>query len=155
MWNTYQRQRLAFEEALLRHHSLPFSFRNRPRETYVEGWHTTALDGRRYQLRLNLPSEFPDEQPRLFVTCPFMLWLVGGSTSLASLGTSHAYHLRDNGPRGPVEICHTLSWDASITVLKVLMMGMIWLEGWSSHLSCGETIDDYLKRNRQALSDRF
>jgi len=144
MWSRSQRERLAMEEKLLAHHASNFHFYNRTGDTYIEGWANTSEGDSRFKLRLELPPDFPYDKPGLYVVDPSVLWMYGHRGRINDLGTSHAFHVHDNGG-GYVKICHTEDWDASITCVKILIKGHLWLEAYVSHLRTGEDIASFLR----------
>ncbi len=143
MWDRSQRERLAVEEKLFDHYAPNFCFYNRTGDTYIEGWANTSDGSSRFKLRLALPPDFPYDEPDLYVVSPSMLWMHGNRGTINDLGTSHAFHVYDNGCDW-VKICHSADWDASLTCLKVIIKGHLWLEGYLSHLRTGQDIADFL-----------
>lgn len=142
MWNTEQCERLALEEQLLARYMSGFGFYDRTGNAYVQGWCTTN-GGNNYALRLCLPPDFPYDEPKLWVVSPQTLWLHGNRGTVNSLGTSHAFHVYGNDS-GYVNICHTSDWDASITIVKVLLKGILWCEAYDGHLRTGQDLADFL-----------
>ncbi|MDM8008455.1 MAG: hypothetical protein QUV05_20140 [Phycisphaerae bacterium] len=111
-------------------------------ETYIAGQARSA-GGRKYDVRLCLPPDYPHESPGLHIVRPETLRMYGGGT-INSLGFSGAFHTLGNGPNGCVTVCHTPNWDASLTWVKVLRKLSLWLEAYELHLKTGEEIARYL-----------
>lgn len=142
MWTSTQRQRLAFERALLATKMPQFSFHDPFGRTYVGGWAATN-SGAQYYLKLDLSPAYPHARPNLYVTCPSTLQQYGGRGTVNAVGTSHAFHVYDNHG-GCVQICHFLEWDASKTCLLVLLKGHLWLEAYHAHLRTGRDLAEFL-----------
>ena len=107
------------------------------------GWTTTAYGGNDYELTLQLGSNYPDKRPELYITCPTYLQKFGGNGYINDIGTSHAFHIWDNGSNGCVQICHSENWDATNTCLGALLRGCMWLEFYESYLKNGGDINQY------------
>jgi hypothetical protein len=138
------RRRMALEESLMQQYMPGFGFYDRTGRTYVTGWFRTNGGGQ-YQAKLQLSPSFPYEQPDRYIISPHTLWMHGNRGTINALGTSGAFHVLDNGPDGPVRICHTLNWDASITCVKLLVKCALWLEAYEAHLRNGDDLDHYLR----------
>ena len=141
-----QCRRLAMEEKLLRKYMPDFRFYNKTGDTYVEGWVTPNGTSNRYRLRLDVPPDYPHEQPGLYATSPVILWKHGHHEKLNDEGISHRFHTLGTGHEGCVKICTVSDWDPSFTCVKLLIMGVLWLEAYTQHLQTGETIDERLKK---------
>lgn len=135
-------RRLDLEEALLRKY-MPHFHLYRSGAAYIGGWAKPTAGASSYQLRLELPRDFPFDKPDLFVVSPRTLPMYRHSGTINSLGTSHDYHVHANGA-GCVKICHTRSWDASITCLKILLKAHCWCAAYEQHLRTGLPIKDFL-----------
>ena len=142
MWTSSQRQRLAFERALLASKMPQFSFCDPFGDTYISGVATTN-SGRWYLLKLDLPSAYPYEEPDLYITSPNKLSRYGGVGTINDVGTSHDFHVYNNHG-GCVKICHFEEWDASRTCLLVLLKGHLWLEAYHAHLRTGRVLAEFL-----------
>ncbi|MCX5674657.1 MAG: hypothetical protein NTX87_06580 [Planctomycetota bacterium] len=142
--------RWAFEMSLLSLYMRSFAYWDAADGgAIVDGWAQTNGGQAIYRGKLVLTPNFPYEEPELFVLSPNPLWMHGGLKTINSLGTSHDYHTRSNGPDGCVQICHTDSWDASLTCVFVLTKLHLWLEAYEAHLQTGETIATYLRRHKE------
>ena len=118
-------------------------FFDRHSEPRVVGWVTTTCEMNDYELTLNLGPNYPDERPKLYVTCPTWLKKYGGHGYLNDLGTSHDFHIWDNGPDNCIQICHSGKWDATYTCVGVFLRGILWLEFYEAYLRNGGNIDRY------------
>ena len=144
MMRTWEQcQRLAIEEKLLARYTPDFRFYNKTGDAYIDGWVMTSGGANWYRLWVGVPPEYPYSPPHLYVGHPHPLWMCGYQRTINSLGTSHAFHVLDN-PNGWVKICHTEYWDASLTCLKILLKGVMWLEAYEAHLRTGQNIADFL-----------
>jgi len=141
------RQRLIFESTLLRRYFPSFRFvSTEPEDTHIQGVIRPGGSSRQYTGRVVLPPEYPCRKPELYVIHPQPLMMHDDVKDIASLGTSHEYHALGRKPDGSVKICHTGSWDASQTCIRVLTKLALWLRAYEEHLRCGETIDTILRR---------
>jgi len=95
-----------------------------------------------YELELRISSHYPDERPRLFVTYPKYLSKHMYLGTINELGVSHDFHSLTSNPNDCVEICHfnSESWDASKTVVSILVKGIIWISAYQEHFFTGKTI---------------
>jgi len=139
-----QCRRLAMEEKLLKKYMPDFRFYNKTGDTYVEGWVTPNGTSKRYRLRLDVPTEYPNEKPQLYVSSPVTLRKYDGYDTINDEGVSHSFHTLGTGHNGCVEICTVGDWDASLTCVKLLIMGVMWLEAYEAHLDSGDDIADFL-----------
>ena len=144
MWNYDQQRRLALEEKLLERYHPDFRFYNPTGDTYIQGWIQTN-GSNRYKLCVRIDDDFPYSRPELFVVSPKTLWLYGGRGTINALESpSHAFHMLGTNADGCVEICHIRDWDASITLVKVILMGILWCEAYDAHLRTGQDVCDFL-----------
>ncbi len=130
-----------------------FMFHDDDRGLYVTGWVSPNGSVTSYQLRLDIPPHFPHQKPSLFVTSPVTLWKQGGRERINDEGYSHGFHVLGTGHGGCCKICHLDNWDASVPLIQVLWMGILWLEAYAMHLRCGDDIDTcltYLKQKARA-----
>jgi hypothetical protein len=72
----------------------------------------------------------------------------GGTVN--SLRLSHAMHTLEPGPENVVQICHWRDdrWHAAITLDKVLLKGLIWIEAYEQHLATAKPISDFVTTMR-------
>ena len=148
MWTMAQRERVVLEHRLLHQEGLTqFGvYYDRARDRYdVLG---TALTnaGNAYELWSPIPLGFPDSRPSLYVLRPNPLRDALGGT-VNSVGLSHKMHTLESGPQGMVQICHWRGdrWHAGITLSKVLIKGLLWLEAYEQHIATGQPIDSFVR----------
>lgn len=144
------RQRLTFEQGVLLRDGLSqFSIRFDSARGlyYIWGEHRTN-SGKPYVLWSPIPNTFPYGRPPLYIWSPNPLLAYGGGTvnSYGTSGTSHDMHTLRNGPNGEVQICHWRDerWHSGITLNKVLLKGMLWLEAYEQHMATGRPIKDFV-----------
>ena len=139
--------RMRIEQAAVARELPQFEFFQKWNDNCFMGWHTTLTSRRNFQLKLILSKFYPDQMPKLYVTHPRTLWKHGGGTT-NSIGVSHAFHTRGNGPDGCVQICHfsDSSWDASKNCVGILFKGILWLEAYDVHLITGMDIATILNK---------
>lgn len=144
MFTAEQWNRINFEEALVNEIFPGFQIFYGSSSFGFTGWITPKAGIRSCELRAEASYDFPYSKVALYVTQPRVLWMYGGKSSINSLGITHDYHTHSNGPDGCVQICHVAEWDPSMTFVKVLLMGAIYVEAYSIHLLCGDTIADII-----------
>ena len=144
-WSEKQRYRLAQEKKILEKHLLGFDFYNPTDHTYVFGNFQTNCDNK-YGVRVEIPSGFPDQCPKAYITSPNPLWGYRGTETIQSYGVSHDMHTLSTHEAGWVQVCHFKSerWNASYTVYKVLIKVRLWLEAYEGHRSTGRIINNFL-----------
>ena len=135
--------RAQFEEGLVAKYFPGFAFLWNNGRLYVEGWVSDAAGANQFQLRVDVPSDYPHAKPSLYVVNPTTLPKRGGGT-INSEGNSHSWHTFRGGPGGCVQVCHTRSWDASLTLPKVILKGVLWIEAYAGHLRTGRDIAHFL-----------
>lgn len=147
MLNRYFFERLRLEREIVNRHLPQFRSYSYATNPYFSGAYTTTAGGRRYTLKLVIPSGYPDDRPSLYVTNPLTLRKFGYRGTVNKIGASHDFHTWSNGPNGCVQICHTKSdqWDASQTCVGVLMKGLLWTEAYDAYMATGRTIAKILK----------
>jgi hypothetical protein len=131
--------RLRFERELVRLYAPSFCFHVINGSPYLEG-NRYSNGGKSYRAKIILPSDYPYNEPALYITSPHTLWMRGGNQTINSLGTSHNFHTYDNGSGGCVKICHSDYWDASMNCLTVIKKFAIWTEAHQGHLRTGNSI---------------
>ena len=116
---------------------------------YLWGEHRTNA-GNAYTLWAPLPSGFPHAHPPLYIHAPNPLWGYAHRSTINSYGLSHAMHTLNNGPNNEVQICHWRSdrWHSGITLNKVMLKAILWLEAYEQHLSTGTDIDAFVRTMR-------
>jgi hypothetical protein len=108
---------------------------------YLElGLRTNA--GRTYNLKVMLDG-FPYSKPRVYVIYPTRLYDYNG-TPLSTVSASMHLLTPDNGN---IQICHysDTNWHENVTLYKVALKCLIWLNAYDGHLRTGQPIDHFLK----------
>ena len=120
---------------------------------YFTGYFTTPAKKKRFSLKVNILSWYPDEMPQLYVTSPLKLYTANGYDTINAKGISHEFHTLSNGPDGCIQICHFKSenWDASQTCIGVLFKGILWLQAYEMHLITRESIADILENWKRRM----
>lgn len=110
---------------------------------YFEGWVTPEDSNTAYLLRLCINPECPEVCPELYVWEPIALPRVPSGT--INEVTGHETHTRGNGPDGRVQICwiDPADWDATISFVRPILTGHLWLEAYAAHMKTGKPIVDY------------
>ena len=56
-------------------------------------------------------------------------------------------HTLSNGPNGEVQICHWRQnrWHSGITLNKVILKVILWLEAYEQHLVTGQSINEFVR----------
>jgi ubiquitin-protein ligase len=117
-----------------------------PSQAYLDvGLKTSS--GRTYRLRVNIPPDFPNSVPAVYVTYPEPDTLCDAAAKpLYQASPSHSMHLLQ--PDGKfVRLCHYKqeNWFPGVTLYKVVLKCLIWLEAYQSHLQDGKPLDYYLR----------
>jgi len=112
---------------------------------------TYSSSNQSYELWLPVPRLYPEARPSLYVTYPTPLRLAGGGF-VHQLGTSHAMHTLEAHPSGYIQICHWRDerWHAGITLDRVFIKGLLWLEAYEQHLATGESLSSFVRTMREA-----
>lgn len=137
------------EKQLVEKYFPGFVFSDRGENSYVSGWVVPNGSTTYYALLVEIPPGFPHQKPRLFVTSPVTLWTYGARGRINDMEFSHSFHTLSTDYGGCCQICHVALWDASISLVKVLLMGALWCEAYTMHRACGDDIDTCLKRLKQ------
>ncbi len=118
---------------------------------FLFGEHKTNSQ-RLYKLYSQIPSAYPYEHPKIYVSDPNPLWGYMNSRTINSYGVSHQMHTMGNGPNNEVQICHWRSdrWHSGITLNRVVIKVILWLEAYEQHLSTGQPISDFVRSMAQA-----
>jgi len=141
MWTPAQRLRLAFEQKLVQRKMPHFMFYDLTGNTYIAGYAQTN-SGRLYGVRVDLPPDYPYDEPSLFITSPFVLpTRYGGSVNF--VGTSHAFHTYANNG-GDIRICYSGCWGSSNTCVMVLLKASLWLEAYEAYYRTGRDLASFL-----------
>jgi len=112
---------------------------------YLQGDHRTNI-GNIYTILGKFPCSYPNGYPRIYVHRPNPLWGYGRIRTINSYGVSHDMHTFSNGPEGKVQICHWRDekWHSGITLNKVMLKVVLWLEAYEQHLSTGKPIREFV-----------
>jgi len=153
MWSPEQRYLLALEKKTLQREMPQFQFFSPAHDTYVEGPVTPTVGSQVYRLKLELPPDYPHARPSLNVSSPQELRRHGSLDTINSLGATHEFHTCSNHSSGCVQICFMSGWDASVTMIAVLLRGMFWLEGYAAHLLTGESIAEFVDKHKEIATN--
>ena len=101
--------------------------------------------GNTYRLKMLL-KDFPYSKPEVYVVFPVQLRDSDGK-SLSSYSVSAAMHLLTPDSNGNIQLCHFSSkvWHTNVTLYKVALKCLIWLNAYEGHLRTGKPIDHFLK----------
>lgn len=147
MWTMAQRERLVLEHHVLHNNGLTqFSvYHDRATDRYDVLGTSYSNAGNPYDLWIPVPRGYPDARPPLYIIRPNPLPMASGGM-IHALGVSHAMHTLTPGPRNEVQICHWRDnrWHAGITLARVLLKGLIWLEAYEQHLATGDPISRFV-----------
>ena len=113
---------------------------------FLWGDHRTNA-GNTYTIWSPLPNDFPYGRPPVYVYRPNPLVGYGYEQAINAHGLSHKMHTLDNGPGGEVQICHWRSerWHSGITLNKVMIKVVLWLEAYEQYRSSGVAISDFVR----------
>jgi hypothetical protein len=103
--------------------------------------------GKTYRLKVEL-SDFPHSKPTVYVIFPTPTNLCDFSGKfLKDYGVSATMHLLATDYEGNIQICHysNKSWHENVTLYKVALKCLLWLNCYDGHLKTGKPIDHYLK----------
>ena len=109
----------------------------------------------RYVLWIPLGA-FPNEPPKMYVVEPAPLRDHRGK-KLSKLGISSSMHLLTPDAHGHPQICHYRddAWTPNVTLFKVVLKGLLWLEAYDLHKAKGKAIDQYLPEMKTSTSNPF
>jgi ubiquitin-protein ligase len=98
-----------------------------------------------YTLRIEIPPDYPNSIPAVYITNPKPLRTKYGASMLEPSFPMHTL----TGKDGHVRICHFgyNSWSPRQTLAKVVMKCRMWLEIYEYHLQTGASIDSILKHD--------
>lgn len=101
--------------------------------------------GRTYRLKITL-RDFPYSKPDVFVIFPQNLRDYNGRL-LADYGVSAAMHLLTPDYQNNIQLCHYSDslWSSNVTLYKVALKCLVWLNAYDGHLRTGEPLDYFLK----------
>lgn len=101
--------------------------------------------GKVYTLRIDIPMDYPNSVPAVYITNPKPLKTKFGASMLEPSASMHTL----TGKDGCVRICHFgyNSWSPRQTLAKVIMKCRMWLEVYEYHLQTGDSSDSVLKHD--------
>lgn len=98
-----------------------------------------------YRLKIVIPPDYPNSIPQVYVVHPTPMRNYR-KQDLTSIGPSGSMHVLT--PDGAyIQLCHFKAklWHSNITLYKVALKCLIWLEAYHNHLLTGNDIDHYLR----------
>jgi ubiquitin-protein ligase len=103
-----------------------------------------SSEGHVYRLEVALPSDYPASIPQVIVTYPNELYTYRGEP-LVDISPSHFMHTL-NPVDGCVQLCHYKmeNWHSNVTLYKIALKCLIWIEAYENHLKSGRPLTDYL-----------
>ena len=149
-----QKSRIAFEEQLVTKYFPGARLYDLLGITLIVYWISVSGYRYNYRLKVELPADYPEAKPDLYIESPGVLPMFGSFQTINDLKTSHAYHVYNNRPDSRVKICFAFDWDASANCIVVLTRAMIWIAGYEHHLRTGETIAEYIDTFKDRLNSR-
>lgn len=140
-WTESQRIRLAMEKQAVEHFFPTFEVKNPTNNTYWIGTLVTNV-GKKYTIRMDIPHQYPEQPPNVYIISPSPLFTYDG-TNLLALGTSHEMHTFSSA-NSYVMMCLYRSdcWSAEYTLIACLKKARLWLEAYDTHLETGEKMCD-------------
>lgn len=113
---------------------------------FLWGTHRTN-SANAYEIRSPIPRGYPSSRPPVYVWKPNPLRGYSYNMTINDYGVSHDMHTLSNGPNGEVQICHWRDerWHSGITLNKVMIKVMLWLEAYEQHLSSGDPITNFVR----------
>ncbi len=112
---------------------------------FLWGTHRTS-SANAYEIWSPLPNRYPSSRPPVYVRKPNPLSGYSYIMPINAYGVSHNMHTLSNGPNGEVQICHWRDerWHSGITLNKVMIKAVLWLEAYEQHLSSGDPITNFV-----------
>lgn len=104
-----------------------------------------------YKIHSPIPHDYPYSKPPMYIYEPNPLWRFGFDRTINSYGASHSMHTWTNGPNGEVQICHWNAdrWHSGITLNRVMLKVVLWLEAYEQHLATGKDISNFVSTMSQ------
>jgi len=102
-------------------------------------------NGKTYRLHITIPPDYPSQMPQVFVVFPKPLYDFLGR-DLSAIGCSGTMHLLGSS-NGNIQLCHFNAefWHQNLTLYKVALKALVWLEAYQNHLITGQDIDYYVR----------
>ena len=140
-WTIAQQKRLLQEKYFIDQLFPAFQVKNPTTNTYWIGTMITNAN-RKYQIRINIPEQYPDQPPDTYIISPNPLYTYGG-TDLSTIGTSHEMHTFASSDGYP-QMClyRPEYWTAEYTLISCLKKARLWLEAYDEHLDTGKRMCD-------------
>jgi len=116
-----------------------------PSRSYLDvGLKTNS--GRAYRLKIIIPPDYPSAMPLVYIVFPNRLLDYRGK-NLAAMGADGSMHVLPPNDGGCIQLCHFSSslWHPGLTLYKVALKCLVWLEAYHNHLLTGKDIDYYLR----------
>lgn len=125
---------------------------NYSNDYFLWGIHNTN-SGKQYEIRSPIPTGYPYDRPPVYINKPNPLPSYKIGVSINNYSMSHYMHTLLKGPNGEVQICHwrDARWHSGITLNKVMLNVVIWLEAYEQHLSTGQNICDFVSTMRETV----
>ena len=143
MWSTDQRNRLDLERRLIKKYFPDFSFYDiEGSNPYLLGsFSTDSCQSYTFQIFIN---DFPYKLPSVYIISPRPLLDYNGKP-MTDYKASHSMHTLTPSA-DCVQPCmyRSENWDASITLVKLLVKARLWIEAYEWHLETGESISAFL-----------
>lgn len=100
--------------------------------------------GSHFRLMLRIAPDYPSSIPQAFIKEPAILKDFHGH-DLVRISPSHPMHLLKPEAR-MVQLCHYRqeNWHSNVTLYKVVLKCLIWLEAYQNHLQSGRPLTDFL-----------
>jgi len=113
---------------------------------YLWGVHRTNASNA-YTIWSPIPIDFPYKRPPVYVHEPNPLPGYRYGESINGYGLSHSMHTLSNGPNSEVQICHWRDerWHSGITLNKVMIKIVLWLEAYEQYRTSGTTISEFVR----------
>ena len=140
-------ERLALENQILQNAGMSqFQVYRDNGSTYTLQGVYKSNSGNNFTLYSPIPSNYPYGRPELYIQDPNPLYGYAYLKTVNSYGTDHSMHTLSNGPYGEVQICHWRDerWHSGISLDKVMLKAMLWLEAYEQHLSSGQSISSFV-----------
>jgi len=104
--------------------------------------------GKVYRSKMVLKN-FPYSQPEVYIVYPNPIYDKSGNM-LSDIGVSAGMHLLTPDDENNIQLCHYVSgnWNPNVTLYKVAIKALIWLEAYEGHLKTGNPIDHYLSHKK-------
>jgi len=122
-------------------------FRSNLEDSYeLNGVHRSSV-GNPYKIWSPISYNYPHARPHVYVREPNPLPGYNNGESINEFGVSHKMHTLSNGPNGEVQICHWRDgrWHSGITLNKVMIKIVLWLEAYEQFRTSGTPIDELVK----------